>query len=107
MIIICGPTATGKSSIGINVAKELNGEIISADSMQIYKHMDIGTAKVSVDEQCGIKHYMIDIIEPYENFSVANYSDMGKPIISNIEKKGKVPILVGGTGLYINSLIYD
>ena len=107
MIIIGGATATGKSSVAIQVAKKLNGEIISADSMQIYKYMDIGTAKIKKEEQEGIPHYMIDIIEPYESFSVANFSDMVKPIIADIEKRGKLAIVVGGTGLYINSLIYD
>ena len=89
MIIIGGATATGKSSVAIQVAKKLNGEIISADSMQIYKYMDIGTAKIKKEEQEGIPHYMIDIIEPYESFSVANFSDMVKPIIADIEKRGK------------------
>ena len=107
MIVIGGATATGKSDIAIKVARELNGEIISADSMQIYKYMNIGTAKATESEMMGIPHHMIDIIEPNEEYSVAAFSDEAKKIASEIEKRGRVPILAGGTGLYINSLIYD
>lgn len=106
MIIFGGATATGKTKAGVMLAKIANGEIISADSMQVYKHMDIGTAKVKKEDMDGIKHYMIDIIEPTDSFSVAEYQKMAMEIINDIEARGKTPIVVGGTGLYINSLIY-
>jgi len=105
--ILVGPTSIGKSSIAVKLAKQLNGEIISADSMQIYKYMDIGTAKVTPEEIKGIPHHMIDIIDPDEDFTVSNYKDMAKEHIREINLRGKLPIVVGGTGLYINSLIYD
>jgi len=107
MIIIGGATASGKSGLALNVAKKINGEIISADSMQIYKKMDIGTAKTMPNEMDGIKHYMLNVVEPNQNFTVADYSIMAKECIKDIKSRGKVPIIVGGTGLYINSLIYD
>lgn len=107
MLIIGGATASGKSGLAINVAKKLNGEIISADSMQIYKKMDIGTAKIMENEMQGICHHLINIIEPDENFTVADYSKLAKKCIEDIKNRGKLPIIVGGTGLYINSLIYD
>lgn len=107
MLIIGGATATGKSGIAVQVAKELNGEIISADSMQIYKYMDIGTAKVTTKEKQGIIHHLIDIVEPEDNFSVAEFSALAREKISDIKARNKVPIIVGGTGLYINSLIYE
>lgn len=104
VIVIAGPTAVGKTKIAIELAKKIDSEIISADSMQVYKHMDIGTAKPSKKEMQGIKHYMIDIIEPDEEFSVARYKKMALECIAKVINKGKVPIVVGGTGLYINSL---
>ena len=107
LFILMGPTAVGKTSLSIRLAKELNGEIISADSMQIYKHMDIGTAKVTKSEMDGVIHHMVDIIEPDESFSVSNYKDMASQIISDINSRSKLPIVVGGTGLYINSLTYN
>lgn len=107
MIVIGGATATGKTTLGIEVAKALNGEIVSADSMQIYKGMDIGTAKPSTEEMCGIPHYLIDVIEPNEPFSVAEFKVRAEEAIKKIKNKGKVPIVVGGTGLYINALIYN
>lgn len=107
IVIIAGPTAVGKTSISIKVAKKINGEIISADSMQIYKHMNIGTAKISKPEMAGIKHYLIDEINPDENFTVSDFQSIANKYISLILNKAKVPIVVGGTGLYINSLIYD
>ena len=106
MIIICGATATGKSDLAVYAAQRLNGEIISADSMQIYKYMNIGTAKVTVDEMQGIPHYMIDIVEPNQSYSVAEFQESAVKIIDDIYSRGKTPIVVGGTGLYINSLIY-
>lgn len=107
VLIICGATASGKSGLGIYAAKMFNGEIISADSMQIYKGMDVGTAKVTIDEAEGIPHHMIDIVEPTETFSVAEFKNLAQKAIDEVRKKGKLPIIVGGTGLYINSLIYD
>ena len=107
VIVIGGPTASGKTGLSIELAKTINGEIISADSMQIYKEMNIGTAKVMKEEMQGIKHYMIDIIEPNKRFSVSDYKIMAENAINEILAKGKTPIIVGGTGLYINSLIYN
>ncbi|MGL4731236.1 MAG: tRNA (adenosine(37)-N6)-dimethylallyltransferase MiaA, partial [Clostridium sp.] len=107
LIIIAGPTAVGKTEISINLAKELNGEIISCDSMQIYKEMDIGSAKIKEDEMDGVKHYLIDIIEPSQEFSVAAFKEESEKSIEVISEKGKVPMVVGGTGLYINSLIFN
>ena len=107
VIVICGPTASGKTALSIELAKKINGEIVSCDSMQIYKEMDIGTAKPTLEEMQGIKHYMIGIISPNERYSVADYKKDAKKAIREILNKGKVPILVGGTGLYIDSLIYE
>ena len=107
VIVICGPTASGKTSLSIELAKKVNGEIVSADSMQIYKDMNIGSAKPTIEEMQGIKHYMIDIAEPTERFSVAEYKKRSEEAIEEILQKGKVPIIVGGTGLYANSLIYN
>ncbi|SDK49163.1 tRNA (adenosine(37)-N6)-dimethylallyltransferase MiaA [Natronincola ferrireducens] len=107
LLIIVGPTAVGKTATAIEVAKRLDGEIISADSMQIYKYMDIGTAKPTIKEMQGIPHYLIDIIEPNEDFSVASFQVRAKETIEKINAKKKLPIVVGGTGLYINSLIYN
>lgn len=103
--IITGPTAVGKSDISIKVAKSLNGEIISADSAQVYKYMNIGTAKLQKKEMQGVEHYMIDEVYPDEDFSVAIFRDKAEQYIKKITDKGKLPILVGGTGLYINSLL--
>ena len=107
VIVICGPTASGKTALSIELAKKINGEIVSCDSMQIYKDMNIGTAKPSIEEMQGIKHYMIDIISPDERYSVADYKKQAKEAIKEILSKGKVPIVVGGTGLYVDSLIYE
>ena len=107
VIVICGPTASGKTSLSIELAKQINGEIISCDSMQIYKEMNIGTAKPSIEEMQGIKHYQIDIISPDKRYSVADYKKDAKKAIKEIIQKGKTPIVVGGTGLYIDSLIYE
>ena len=107
VIVICGPTASGKTALSIELAKKVNGEIVSCDSMQIYKEMDIGTAKPTLEEMQGIKHYMIGIISPNERYSVADYKKDAKKAIREILNKGKVPIVVGGTGLYIDSLIYE
>lgn len=105
VIVIVGPTASGKTSLSIELAKRCNGEIISVDSMQIYKHMDIGTAKPTLEEMQGIKHYLIDEILPNEEFNVVRFNELANKYIEEIIEKGKQPILVGGTGLYISSLI--
>ncbi len=107
VIVICGPTASGKTALSIELAKKINSEIVSCDSMQIYKEMNIGTAKPTKEEMQGIKHYMIDIISPDERYSVADYKKQAKEAIKEILSKGKVPIVVGGTGLYVDSLIYE
>ena len=106
VIVICGPTASGKTALSIELAKKINGEIISSDSMQIYKNMDIGTAKPSHEEMQGIKHYLLDFVEPNQRYSVAEFKKDAESAIEEILKKGKTPIIVGGTGLYVDSLIY-
>ncbi|WP_207729310.1 tRNA (adenosine(37)-N6)-dimethylallyltransferase MiaA [Clostridium sp. 'deep sea'] len=106
VIVIIGPTAVGKTSLSIELAKQLNGEIISADSMQVFKHLNIGTAKASLKERDGIVHHMLDIVEPTDSFSVAEYQRIAYEKIENIHDRGKTPIIVGGTGLYINALVY-
>ncbi|MGL4989840.1 MAG: tRNA (adenosine(37)-N6)-dimethylallyltransferase MiaA [Sarcina sp.] len=105
LLVIAGPTAVGKTKISIDLAKKINGEIISTDSMQIYKYMDIGSAKVSEHEMDGIKHYLIDFLDPKNEFSVSEFKDLALKAIDEIRSRGKMPILVGGTGLYINSII--
>lgn len=107
IVIICGPTAVGKTTVSIELAKKLNGEIVSADSMQIYKHFDIGSAKPTAEEMGDIKHYLIDEIDPRQEFSVAEYRTKAKAYIEEIFAKGKLPIIAGGTGLYINALMYN
>lgn len=107
LFILAGPTAVGKTEISINIAQELRGEIISTDSMQIYKKMDIGSAKIGKDEMKGINHHLIDFLDPSEEFSVAAFSEKAKMEIEGIYERGNLPMLVGGTGLYINSLIYN
>lgn len=106
VIVICGPTASGKTALSIQLAKKINGEIVSADSMQIYEDMDIGTAKPTVEEMEGIKHYLIGNISPTVRYSVANFKKDAINAIDEIIKKGKTPIIVGGTGLYVDSLVY-
>ncbi|CAH2462660.1 tRNA (adenosine(37)-N6)-dimethylallyltransferase MiaA [Bacillus sp. S4] len=105
--VIIGPTAVGKTKLSIDLAKALNGEIISGDSMQIYRTMDIGTAKVTTDEMDGIPHYMIDIKDPEDSFSVAEFQERVRKCIREITERGKLPIIVGGTGLYIQSVLFD
>jgi tRNA dimethylallyltransferase len=107
LLVIIGPTAVGKTKLSIEMAQRYNGEIISGDSMQIYRGMDIGTAKIKKDEMEGIPHYLIDIKEAFENFSVAEFQLLVRAKIDEIANKGKLPIIVGGTGLYIQSVIYD
>ncbi len=105
VIVIVGPTASGKTSLSIELAKHYNGEIISADSMQIYKYMDIGTAKPTIEEMQGIKHYLIDEVYPDEDFNVVKYTQLANHYIEEILSKGKQPVIVGGTGLYVSSLV--
>lgn len=105
IIVIAGPTASGKTALSIDLAKRLGGEIVSADSMQIYRRMNIGTAKPTAAEMNGIPHHMIDIAEPTESFSVADYCEKAQICISDINRRNKIPIITGGTGLYIDSLI--
>lgn len=105
IIVITGPTASGKTALAVELAKKLNSEVVSADSMQIYKGMNIGTAKPTTEEMQGIKHNLIDIVEPYESFSVAQYSEEAEKVIRCLHGEGKIPIMAGGTGLYINSVI--
>ena len=105
VIIIAGPTASGKTGLSIKLAKKINGEIVSSDSMQIYREMNIGTAKPTVEEMDGIKHYMFDVVYPNEEFNVVKYKKMAEQAIDEILEKGKTPIVVGGTGLYIEALV--
>lgn len=107
LLIVCGATATGKSELAVKCAQKLNSEIISADSQLVYKKLNIGTAKPTKDEMCGIKHHMIDVIEPTENYSVSDYRKDAKTIVDNLLTEGKTPIICGGTGFYINSVLYD
>lgn len=104
LICVAGPTASGKTSFAVYLAKRINGEIISADSMQIYKHMNIGTAKPDEEEMQGIKHYLIDEISPFDSFSVNEFKIRASKYIEEIQNKGKIPIIAGGTGLFINSV---
>ncbi len=104
ILVLAGPTGVGKTELSINLAKKLNGEIISADSMQIYKYMNIGSAKVTEEEMNGVKHYLIDVVDPSMEFSVSEYKDYGEKALGEILAQDKLPMIVGGTGLYINSL---
>jgi tRNA dimethylallyltransferase len=105
LIVILGPTASGKSNLAIKLAKKFNGEIISADSRQIYQEMDIGTAKITKEEMSGIPHYLIDIVKPDQEFTLAQYKKLAVKIIKDVQKRGKLPFLVGGTGLYIQAVV--
>ena len=105
MIVITGPTATGKTALGVAVAKAVDGEVIGADSMQIYRYMDIGTAKPTPAEMDGVPHHMVDIIAPAENYSVSRYVEQATAVADDILARGRVPVVVGGTGLYIDSLV--
>ena len=105
ILAVVGPTASGKTALAVELAKRLDGEIISCDSMQVYKRMDIGTAKVTKAEMQGIPHHLIDVSEPTSDFSCADYSEMAKKAIEDIRSRGKTPIFCGGTGLYLDSVI--
>ena len=105
IICIAGPTASGKTALAVELAKELDGEVVSCDSMQVYRRMDIGTAKPTLEEQQGIVHHMLDVAEPWEDFSVSRYCEMASPIVDDILARGKTAIIAGGTGLYMDALI--
>lgn len=107
LIILTGPTAVGKTALSIKLAKAVNGQMISADSMQVYRHMDIGTAKIKPEEMQGIPHYLIDVLEPEEDFNVVRFQHMAKDALEKIYAEGGIPIVVGGTGFYIQALLYD
>ncbi len=105
IIAVVGPTASGKTALAIEIAKRVNGEVVSCDSMQIYRHMNIGTAKPTPEEQQAVPHHMIDIVEPCENFNVADFTAAARECIDSLHQRGKVPVLAGGTGLYVDSII--
>ena len=107
LIILTGPTAVGKTKLSIELAKAVNGQMISADSMQVYRHMDIGTAKIRPEEMQGIPHYLIDVLNPWESFDVVRFQTMAKEALEKIYTAGAIPIVVGGTGFYIQALLYD
>lgn len=107
LVIITGPTAVGKTNLSIRLAKAIGGEIISADSMQVYRHMDIGSAKVTKEEMDGVPHYLVDVLEPWEEFNVVVFQQMAKKALEEIYAHGAVPIIAGGTGFYIQALLYD
>lgn len=107
LIVVAGPTASGKTRLAIDIAKEFNGEIVSADSMQIYKYMNIGTAKPTAEERAECVHHLIDFVQPDEEFSVADYTEIAHKTISDICSRNKIPVMCGGTGLYINSVVND
>lgn len=107
LIILTGPTAVGKTELSIKLAKAVNGEIISADSIQVYKYMDIGSAKVTKEEMDGVKHYLIDVLDPTDEFNIYVFKKMATEAMEEIYAKGKVPIIAGGTGFYIQSILYD
>ena len=107
ILIICGATASGKTDLAVQCAKLLNSEVISADSMYIYKNLNVGTAKPTIDEMQGVKHHLIDVVSPFDSFTVSDYKSLATPIIDNLIKNGKIPVVCGGTGFYINSILYD
>ena len=107
VLAIVGPTASGKTRLGVAAAQALNGEVVSVDSMQVYRHMDIGSAKITPDEMDGIPHHLIDVLEPEEEFNVAVFQQMEKKALEEIYSRGKLPIVAGGTGFYIQALLYD
>lgn len=107
VLVIVGPTAVGKTALSVELAKKFHGEIISGDSLQVYKKLDIGTAKIKTSEMEGIPHHLIDVIEPNETYSVADFQKSGRKLITEITERGRLPMIVGGTGLYIQSLLYD
>lgn len=107
ILIICGPTASGKSELAVKCAELLNSEIISADALDVYRGLNVGTAKPTKNEMCGVKHHLLDIIAADKTFSVGDYKELARPIVDRLIEKGKIPVICGGTGFYINSIIYD
>ena len=107
LVVLTGPTAVGKTDASIGLAKALGGEIISADSMQVYQYMDIGSAKVRPEEMEGIPHFLVDELKPWEEFHVVRFQQMAKAAMEGIYARGHIPIVVGGTGFYIQALLYD
>ena len=107
LVILTGPTAVGKTKLSIELAKRIGGEVISADSMQVYKYMDIGSAKIMQDEMDGVIHHLIDVLEPTEDFDVYRFQQMAKETMEGIYERGHIPVIVGGTGFYIQALLYD
>lgn len=107
VLVICGATATGKTALAVSCAKLLNSAVISADSQLVYKGLDIGTAKPSEEEKLGVPHYMIDVAEPFAEYSVSDYREAALPIVEKMVSEGKIPVICGGTGFYINSLLFD
>ena len=107
LLILTGPTAVGKTALSIQLAKAVGGEIVSADSMQVYRHMDIGSAKVTEEEMEGIPHYLIDVLDPQDDFNVATFQALARQAIDEIYSHGNIPIITGGTGFYIQALLYD
>lgn len=105
LVVICGPTASGKTALGVALAQAVGGEVVSADSMQVYRRMDVGTAKPTLEEMAGVPHHMLDVADPAEDYSVARYVDQATAVVDDILARGRRPILVGGTGLYIDNLI--
>jgi tRNA dimethylallyltransferase len=105
LIVVCGPTAVGKTTVGIELARALGGEIISADSMQVYRHMDIGTAKPTAAEQAAVPHHLIDVVDPDEPFDAATYAAQGRQAVAALSQRGRTPVVVGGTGLYVKALL--
>ena len=107
LIVLTGPTAAGKTSLSVSLAERINGEIISADSMQVYRGMDIGSAKITREEMQGIPHYLIDVLEPWEEFHVVKFQKMAREAMETVWSHGRIPILAGGTGFYIQAVLYD
>lgn len=107
LLILTGPTAVGKTDLSIALAKKINGAVISADSMQVYRGMDIGSAKVMPEEMQGVDHYLIDVLDPEDEFHVVRFQEMAKAALKEIYAKGQIPIVAGGTGFYIQALLYD
>ena len=107
LVILTGPTAVGKTSLSLSLAKELDGEIVSADSMQVYRYMDIGTAKIREEERQGIPHHLIDVLDPWEDFNVVRFQKMAREALEEIWERGHIPIVTGGTGFYIQAILYD
>ncbi len=106
IIVVCGSTASGKTALAVDLAKRYDGEVVSADSVAIYKGLDVGSAKPTKEEMQGVKHYMIDVVSPFDEFSVSDYESAALPIVNDILSRGKLPIICGGTGFYINSVLY-